>query len=194
MEKVKWVSLLLALALLLGTLGIGAIAAATDEVLVRGIDGVYELDRTYPAPAVNANGASAITAAQFQTGDPDAPYLFYTSLNRMQKDVYDALAVQDVTAFAQQPSVQESGLAAVEIPLTTPITFDAEIYIDQNGDEVVDIPQEYVDMILQALVGGFSAIVSDRPDLFFGWAISRLIWLKNPIKSARPFHMWSAPG
>ena len=167
MKKVKWISLLLAFALLLGTLGIGSIAAATDEVLVRGIGGVYELDRTYPAPAANTNGASAITAAQFQTGDPDAPYLFYTNLNQMQKDVYDALAAQDVTTFAQQPDAQESGLAAVEIPLTTPITFDAEIYIDQNGDEVVDIPQEYVDMILQATLGGFSAIVSDRPDLFW---------------------------
>ena len=125
MKKVKWISLLLAFALLLGTLGIGAIAAATDAVTVRGIGGVYELDRTYPAPAANTNGASAITAAQFQTGDPDAPYLFYTSLNRMQKDVYDALAAQDVTTFAQQPDAQESGLAAVEIPLTTPITFEA---------------------------------------------------------------------
>ncbi len=171
-KTAKRCSLLLVFVLLLCMLSVGVTASTGETVAgsglrIAGLEGRREINRTDPSVQGSVQMLPKAQSPTLLSSDPDTPYLFYDALNQMQKDVYNAIAAADVTAFVQQPSVQEYNMVTVEIPLTTPLSTEVQIDTDIYGNPSIVLPQEQLDAVLQAFYGGISALLSDRPALYW---------------------------
>lgn len=171
-KTAKRCSLLLVFVLLLCTLSVGVTASTGETVAgsglqIAGLEGCREINRTDPSVQGSVQMLPKAQSSALLSADPDTPYLFYDTLNEMQKDVYNAIAAADVTTFAQQPSVQEYNMVTVEIPLTTSLSTEVQINTDIYGNPSIVLPQEQLDAVLQAFYGGISALLSDRPELYW---------------------------
>ncbi len=148
----KTISILLALVMLLGVLSVGA-SALSEPKTVHGSFGTLEVLRYAPSQEFKTT-PSAAQVNRFLSNDPNAPYTFYSTLNTLQKEIYNGIL------NGAKPQAKH------KISITTPIQVHITFTV-QNGVAQPVYPADFLNTYMTGVYGALSALMDDHPEMFW---------------------------
>ncbi len=146
----KTVSILLVLMMLFSVMSVGASALSAPEY-VRFDSEHLDVLHYSPNEEHSSGAPAAAQVNRFSSSDPNAPYTFYSTLNALQKEIYNGIL------SGAKPQ------ATHQITLSTPFKFTTTK--DANGDYI--LPDNVMEACVYGVFYAASALMDDHPEMFW---------------------------
>lgn len=146
----KTVSIFLVLIMLFSVMSVGASAFNAPE-LAPIASGPMEVLHYSPDEEHSFHAPTAAQVNRFSSSDPNAPYTFYSTLNSLQKEIYNGIL------NGEKPQ------SIYEIKLSSPFVFTAAA--DENG--MLQMPEDMANACVYGIFYALSALADDHPEMFW---------------------------
>ncbi len=146
----KTVSILLVLMMLFSVMSVGASALSMPE-LAPIASGPVEVLHYSPNEEHSSGAPAAAQVNRFSSSDPNAPYTFYSTLNALEKEIYNGIL------SGAKPQETHT------IKLSSPFVFTA--VPDENG--MLQMPEDMANACVYGIFYALSALMDDHPEMFW---------------------------